>query len=112
MFIKLALVLIPLTQLVSADYCNRYGQKKELYAKYEPAYGGYRSYVSCKNTDDNGCFLNVKDPYEGIVGQQCHTQEVKPGDSTTNYTCENGDAINDFYDRAQKSGWKCVRIAE
>jgi hypothetical protein len=112
MLFKFVLALASLAQFATADYCNKYGQKKELYAKHEPGYSGYRSYVNCKNTDNNGCFLDVKDPYEGSVGQKCHIKESKPGDSTASYTCENGSAINDFYDRAQKSGWNCAKMIE
>ncbi|KXN72672.1 hypothetical protein CONCODRAFT_168460 [Conidiobolus coronatus NRRL 28638] len=109
MLFKFVLALVSLTQLTSAEYCNKYGQKKELRARLEPAYG-YRAYVNCQNTDKNGCFLNVKDPYDGFYGSKCNQEGSKPGDRTTRYKCNDSKAIRDFQDSAQKNGWNCARM--
>jgi hypothetical protein len=109
MLFKSILTLASLTQLISAEYCNKYGQKKELHAKLEPAYG-YRAYVDCQNTDSNGCYLDVKDPYDGFYGTKCDREETKPGAIATNYKCDDSKSIRDFQESAQKNGWKCVRM--
>ncbi|KXN65327.1 hypothetical protein CONCODRAFT_74343 [Conidiobolus coronatus NRRL 28638] len=109
MFIQIVLALIPLTQFTSAAvYCNKYGRELTLKARYVPAYNGYPVYASCSNIDEYGCVHDdLEDPYKDVYGAQCEKQEMTPGDSTFNYECLNGDAVDDFNQRATEKGWNC-----